>query len=106
MTKGEQLKTLSRSRNRRVALGATQTLLSYHAGPPQQHIAVDVTASASRQLTPQMLALLTTEELRVLYAIARRFSPEEDARLLTSPDGRDDAMDTPEPPGTPGSGPT
>lgn len=43
-----------------------------------------------RLLTPEMLALCTTEELRLLYAIAQRVSPENDADRLLPPDGRGD----------------
>jgi hypothetical protein len=68
-----------------VALGATQILLSYHAGPPPQHIAVDVVASMAQRLMPEMLALCTTEELLTLQRINARLSPEENATLLTPP---------------------
>lgn len=83
----QYLKVLMRSKNQRVALGAVQTALSYHAGPPQHSISLDVTATARREVTPQMLALLSTDELLTLQRITARFSPEDDAARLLPPDG-------------------
>lgn len=82
-----QLKVLSRSKNQRVALAAVQTLLTYHAGPPQHSISVDLQATTTRRLTPEMLALLSTDELLTLQRIASRLSPEDDADRLLPPDG-------------------
>jgi hypothetical protein len=85
----DQLKALSHSKNQRVALAAVQTLLGYHAGPPQHSISVDVQATTTRRLTPEMLALMTTEELRTVYAIAQRFGLEDDGDRLLPPDPPD-----------------
>jgi hypothetical protein len=101
-----RLEALSKDRNKRVALAPTQTLLSYHAGPPQHTISVDVTTAAPRMLTADRLPFLTAEELRTLQAINGRLWPEQDPERLLPPDGRDDATETRGPPGTPRSGPT
>jgi hypothetical protein len=102
-----ELHGLTRSRNHRVRLEATRLLAAYFFGPPQQHVAVDVTASTTRPMTPEMLALCTTEELRVLYAIAQRFGPEDEStNRLLPPDGREDAEAASPPPRNPGCGPT
>lgn len=87
----DRLEAFSRSKNLRVAFGATELLMQYHVGRPEQAISLDVQATTTRQLTPQMLALLSTDELRMLRRINARLSPEDDADRLLPPDGSDGA---------------
>ena len=102
----ERPEKLSTSPNQKVTLAATQLLLAYHAGRPENALIVDVTTQPA-PLTAVELAFLTTEELETLAAILQRVRPAaERANRLLAPDGREAATDTPTPSGTPRKTPT
>jgi hypothetical protein len=69
----ERLERWSRGRNQKVALAATQLLLSYHSGRPEASVVVDVKAP-DNPWTPEAMAFLTEADLAALNAIQERLS--------------------------------
>lgn len=87
-----ELDGLTRSRNLRVRLEALRLLAAYLYGPPQQRVEVEVGQSTTREVTPEMLACLTTEELLFLKRLWERWEPPERApNRLLPPDGSNGA---------------
>jgi hypothetical protein len=81
-----RLEKLSIGRNLRLALQATELLLNYHAGKPDNAFNVAVTTQPAPWTEVQM-TLLTNEELDSLAAISRRLHPDtEGANRLRRPD--------------------
>lgn len=89
-----ELDGLTRSRNQRVRLEALRLLAAYFFGPPQQRVEVEVGQSTTRQLTPEMLARLTNDELHFLMRLWERWEPPERApNRLLPPDGSNRTAD-------------
>jgi hypothetical protein len=95
-----ELHELTRSRNHRVRLEALRLLSAYYYGPPQQRVALDLSATSTREVTPVMLAQLTTEELHLLMRISERWEPP---KAVLFSDRTDDAADPGASPETSGS---
>ena len=88
----ERLEKLSTGKNLRLALQATELLLAYHVGKPENSLNVDV-STPSEPWTPVEMALLTNEELETLAAISHRIRPDTKGdTTLFPPDRRDDHL--------------